>query len=127
MAGLVATVQPALQPLANFALPTIEQTQLGRYPPINFLYGHFHNSIREELGLLQVRVQSLEASGDGNVVAVLKQLHDRYKFLEQVYKYHSTVEDEVRGGRSLPGRVGGYLVAYVQPIPAQPSGALPRA
>ncbi|PNH05575.1 hypothetical protein TSOC_008134, partial [Tetrabaena socialis] len=65
-----------------------------RFPPINFIYGHFHNSIRLELGRLADRVRSLEAPGEG-VHAMLSDLRERYKFLEQVYTYHSTVEDEV--------------------------------
>lgn len=66
-----------------------------RCPPINFIYGHFHNSLRAELSYLTDRVRSLEVLGNG-AETLLSDLLKRYKFLEQVYKYHSTVEDEVR-------------------------------
>jgi zinc finger-like protein len=64
------------------------------FPPINFIYGHFHNSIRADLSFLADRVRSLEVPTEG-VELMLRDLRERYKFLEQVYKYHSTVEDEV--------------------------------
>jgi hypothetical protein len=72
----------------------------GRFAPIRFIYSHFHNAIRAELDLLAARVKGLEAqqaSAGGSVEAMLAGLRTGYKFLEQVYKYHSNVEDEVRG------------------------------
>lgn len=72
------------------------------FPPINFIYGHFHNSIRAELSLLADRVRSLEVPAEG-VESMLTDLRERYKFLEQVYKYHSAVEDEVCFKHTLVG------------------------
>ena len=66
--------------------------------PINFFYGHLHNSIRAELDDLAQSVLALEAgAGEGEQMQQerLSSLKARYHFLEQVYKYHSSVEDEV--------------------------------
>lgn len=67
--------------------------------PIYFLYLHFHNAIRGELEPLAACIRQLEAAGEDDVHAALLPLRDRYRFLEQVYSYHSSVEDEV--GRKL--------------------------
>ncbi|EFJ48814.1 hypothetical protein VOLCADRAFT_60154 [Volvox carteri f. nagariensis] len=80
------------------------------FPPINFIYGHFHNSIRAELHLLADRVRSLEVPAEG-VELMLSDLRERYKFLEQVYKYHSTVEDEVLYP-ALDAKVRNVTLAY---------------
>ncbi|GIL78726.1 hypothetical protein Vretimale_373 [Volvox reticuliferus] len=90
MAAASAQLAPA-SPHATSPLCVSPQT---RFPPINFIYGHFHNSIRAELSLLADRVRSLEVPVEG-VGSMLSDLRARYKFLEQVYKYHSAVEDEV--------------------------------
>lgn len=64
--------------------------------PIHFLYGHLHNSIRTELDNLSSWVLALEAHSElQDLEARLMHLKERYHFLEQVYKYHSSVEDEV--------------------------------
>jgi hypothetical protein len=66
-------------------------------PPINFFYSHFHDSIRAELDVLDASVSSLEPANDEqDLITRLKDLKSRYRFLEQIYKYHSNVEDEVR-------------------------------
>eukprot|EP00878_Enallax_costatus_P012246 GHUV01012789.1.p1 GENE.GHUV01012789.1~~GHUV01012789.1.p1 ORF type:complete len:126 (+),score=8.57 GHUV01012789.1:202-579(+) len=65
------------------------------HEPINFLYGHLHNSIRTELDNLSTWALSLEADNEQDLVHRLLHLKERYHFLEQVYKYHSSVEDEV--------------------------------
>lgn len=65
--------------------------------PINFLYGHLHHAIRAELDALSSWALCLEADNDADLHARLTHLKERYHFLEQVYKYHSAVEDEVRG------------------------------
>lgn len=70
-------------------------TQPSKLAPINFLYGHLHNSIRTELDALAAEVAGLKAAGEGALVHHLQHLKERYHFLEQVYKYHSSVEDEV--------------------------------
>ncbi len=74
------------------------------YPPLNFFYTHFHNSIRTELESLAGWVVNLEqAEHKGEVLPPkLVELRERYRFLEQVYKYHSSVEDEVRGQALAP-------------------------
>jgi hypothetical protein len=64
--------------------------------PINFFYQHFHNSIRQELDELSSSVLALEPAAEGDLLDRLLSLKERYHFLEQVYKYHSSVEDEVR-------------------------------
>lgn len=64
--------------------------------PIHFLYGHLHNSIRAELDNLSNWVLALEADNEEDLQQRLQHLKERYHFLEQVYKYHSSVEDEVR-------------------------------
>lgn len=64
--------------------------------PIHFLYGHLHNSIRTELDNLSNWVLALEADNEQDLQQRLRHLKERYHFLEQVYKYHSSVEDEVR-------------------------------
>lgn len=65
------------------------------HEPINFLYGHLHNSIRTELDNLSTWALSLEADNEQDLLHRLFHLKERYHFLEQVYKYHSSVEDEV--------------------------------
>lgn len=67
--------------------------------PIHFLYGHLHDSIRTELDNLSNWVLALEADNEQDLQQRLQHLKERYHFLEQVYKYHSSVEDEVRRGR----------------------------
>ncbi len=65
-------------------------------PPISFLYLHLHNSIRNELGKLVICIRELESAQEGDdVYDQLVHLKERYRFLEQVYSYHSSVEDEV--------------------------------
>jgi hypothetical protein len=68
----------------------------GAVHPIHFLYGHLHNSIRTELDNLSNWVLALEADNEQDLHQRLRHLKERYHFLEQVYKYHSSVEDEVR-------------------------------
>ncbi|KIY98471.1 hypothetical protein MNEG_9490 [Monoraphidium neglectum] len=63
--------------------------------PVLFLYNHLHDAIRAELDALSSTVLSLDACGEGEEVDALLRLKERYRFLEQVYKYHSAVEDEV--------------------------------
>lgn len=65
------------------------------HEPINFLYWHLHNSIRTELDNLSTWALSLEADNEQDLLHRLLHLKERYHFLEQVYKYHSSVEDEV--------------------------------
>ena len=64
-------------------------------PPINFLYSRFHDSIRSELDALSHKVLALDHSAEQGLLDRLLALKERYHFLEQVYKYHSSVEDEV--------------------------------
>lgn len=71
---------------------TAEEQQ---YAPINFFYSHFHNAIKNELNILYDIVQTLTQESASSIATILTQLKERYSFLEQVYKYHSDVEDEV--------------------------------
>lgn len=76
-------------------LPQVEAAQTTVHP-IHFLYGHLHDSIRTELDSLSNWVLALEADNEQDLLKRLLHLKERYHFLEQVYKYHSSVEDEVR-------------------------------
>ena len=69
-----------------------------QHHPLNFIYSHLHNSIRSELNALNQIVLALEpANSEHELMGRLVGLKERYCFLESVYKYHSSVEDEVRG------------------------------
>ena len=63
--------------------------------PISFLYEHFHNAIRAELQSVSALVLALDSSPASSISSRLQDLRERYRFLEQIYKYHSSVEDEV--------------------------------
>eukprot|EP00891_Asterochloris_glomerata_P008539 jgi/Astpho2/8539/Aster-05573 len=66
------------------------------HQPLNFIYSHLHNSIRSELNALNQIVLALEpATSEHELMGRLVGLKERYRFLESVYKYHSSVEDEV--------------------------------
>lgn len=84
-------------------------------PPINYIYTHLHDSIRAELDTLAEAVTALQAAGAANGGAGLgeglRALRDRYHFLEQVYKYHSSVEDEVVYP-ALDSKVRNVTLAY---------------
>lgn len=85
------------QPTDALGLPSDAGQHQFAHQPINFLYGHLHNSIRTELENLSTWSRSLEAGNEQDLLHRLLHLKERYHFLEQVYKYHSSVEDEVRG------------------------------
>ena len=65
------------------------------HPPINFFYEHFHNSIRTELESLSRTVAKLTSAPEAVAADLLHVLQNRYRFLEQVHNYHTSVEDEV--------------------------------
>ncbi|MEW5316527.1 MAG: hypothetical protein WDW38_007895 [Sanguina aurantia] len=91
----VASANGLLQ-LLNSSTPRMEaMLPVAEQPPIHFFYTHFHDSIRLELDELAVRMRYLETAGEQQLHALLIELTDSYRFLEQVYKYHSSVEDEV--------------------------------
>ena len=75
---------------------SVAQPSTSNHPPINFFYSHFHNSIRNELEILSQCMSELATAPQEDVHTRLTTLKNRYRFLEQVYKYHSSVEDEVR-------------------------------
>ncbi|KAL6749646.1 hypothetical protein V8C86DRAFT_973530 [Haematococcus lacustris] len=81
-----------------------------QYPPLNYFYSHFHDSIKAELASLVKWVQQLSGDGVANESQLLE-LRERYKFLEQVYKYHSSVEDEVVYP-ALDAKVKNVTLAY---------------
>ena len=64
-------------------------------PPINLIYSHYHNAIRSELDRLSKTVNKLEKSSVSKLADRLLALKTQYRFLAKVYKYHSSVEDEV--------------------------------
>lgn len=67
--------------------------------PLLFFYVQLHKAIRRELSGLSESVVSLETGyakmGKTKAEELLLHLKKRYRFLEQVYKYHSSIEDEV--------------------------------
>lgn len=63
--------------------------------PINLIYQHFHNSIRAELDALSELARGLDGAAGTGLEHLLQSLRSRYQFMEQVYRYHSSVEDEV--------------------------------
>lgn len=81
-------------------------------PPINFFYSHFHNAIRFELDALERSVERLEQGSSPEALSsLLMDLQTRYYFLNQVYKYHSSVEDEVVYP-ALDAKVKNVTLAY---------------
>ena len=118
--------------------------------PIHYIYSHLHDAIRGELDRLGEAVAALQlaaAGGGGGEPATappalgprLEALQEQYRFLAQVYTYHSSVEDEVRarwGGGGGRGR-GGGSTRRVPPRPAltrptlqrplNTTGSVPRA
>eukprot|EP00192_Tetraselmis_astigmatica_P000948 CAMPEP_0117679692 /NCGR_PEP_ID=MMETSP0804-20121206/17947_1 /TAXON_ID=1074897 /ORGANISM="Tetraselmis astigmatica, Strain CCMP880" /LENGTH=1249 /DNA_ID=CAMNT_0005489125 /DNA_START=485 /DNA_END=4234 /DNA_ORIENTATION=- len=82
-----------------------------RYPPINIIYQHFHDSIRAELSSLAELAKELEHASEVELIEVLQALKQRYKFMEQVYRYHSSVEDEVVYP-ALDAKVRNVTLAY---------------
>ena len=70
------------------------------FAPISYIYSHLHDSIRAELDTLAQAVLQLQHGAGLNVE--LAALQERYRFLEQVYKYHSSVEDEASHGWVVP-------------------------
>ena len=73
-----------------------------QHHPLNFIYSHLHNSIRSELNALNQIVLALEpATSEHELMGRLVGLKEQYRFLESVYKYHSSVEDEVCGISSV--------------------------
>ena len=87
-------MQTALRINANCC--SVPKASPSNYPPINFFYSHFHNSIRNELDTLSQCMADLVSASQEDIHERLTTLKSRYRFLEQVYKYHSSVDDEVR-------------------------------
>jgi iron-sulfur cluster repair protein YtfE (RIC family) len=98
MTGLVLSPSPAGGLGAPFVKDGSDSTSGHvKYAPVNFIYRSFHNSIRSELDSLSESVLALEhLSIEGDLPTALEDLKERYRFLEQVYKFHSSLEDEVR-------------------------------
>lgn len=71
-------------------------SQVADFEPIDVLYKHFHDAIRAELVSLEAALSRLDAAAaSGTLTSELQSLKDRYIFLQQIYNYHSSVEDEV--------------------------------
>jgi hypothetical protein len=90
---------PAQQPVMHAAAPQLAIAPDGA--PVNFVYLHVHNAIRSELVSLEAGVKELvsETASDA-LLTKLAALKERYTFLERIYKYHSSVEDEVRANEA---------------------------
>lgn len=85
---------PAQQPELHPTAP--QQAIAPDGAPVNFVYLHVHNAIRSELVSLEAGVKELVSETDGDALLTkLAALKERYTFLERIYKYHSSVEDEV--------------------------------
>lgn len=90
--AVLATQQPASH------IPAADEAAPPDGAPVNFVYLHVHNAIREALVSLEAGVKELLSETDGEALALkLAALKERYTFLERIYKYHSSVEDEVGG------------------------------
>lgn len=73
--------------------------------PLLFFYSKFHDSIRTELDEVLNNLQDLsdyissvkqqQQSHSAHTKENLKSIEKKFKFLVQVYKYHSAAEDEV--------------------------------
>jgi zinc finger protein-like protein len=101
--------------------------------PLVVFYVQLHDAIRRELGALHVIAVSMESSPDlpkdhvkdehtlkengtgqqkpGFPYGNIDVLRQRYRFLEQVYKYHSSIEDEVLYP-ALDSKVRNVTLAY---------------
>ena len=71
-------------------------------PPINLIYSHYHNAIRAELSRLSQNANELEKVTTAKLAERLAALRTQCRFLEKIYKYHSSVEDEVSRGLLQP-------------------------
>lgn len=79
--------------------------------PLVVFYMQLHNAIRRELGGLHVIAMSMEKCQTDSISGNLNVLKWRYTFLEQVYKYHSSIEDEVLYP-ALDSKVKNVTLAY---------------
>lgn len=86
MAASQAVARPVLEGVPAEASPA-------RFGPIHFLYTFLHEAFRWELEQLE----ALLAPGAETGSPDWRQLLRRYAFVRDVYKYHSSAEDEVRG------------------------------
>ena len=74
------------------------QTLMGLQQPLTLFYKHLHDAIREELGVIMNLASdflSRGSSGSAEYLSAVSILRKKNHFLEFVYKYHSTIEDEV--------------------------------
>ena len=78
------------------AAPANPAFAASQFAPIDVLYKHFHDAIRAELVSLEAVLGRLDAArASGSLTSELQALKDRYTFLQHIYSYHSSVEDEV--------------------------------
>ena len=95
-------------------------------PPISYLYTHLHDSIRLELdnlGQAVLQLQQTGNSGSAGLGAELAALQNRYHFLEQVYKYHSSVEDEASAAAAAAARACTLRALPALRLPGSPHSA----
>ncbi len=96
-------VDASQQPLQSVSLPKQAGVPFEAGAPVNFVYLHVHNAIRDELLVLEAGVKDLlRQEQPEQLQAEVSALRERYTFLERIYKYHSSVEDEASTGRTQP-------------------------
>ena len=87
---------------------------LGLQQPLTLFYTHLHDAIREELGVIMNLASdflSRDSSGSVEYVSAVSILRKKNQFLENVYKYHSTIEDEVLYP-ALEAKIKNVTLAY---------------
>lgn len=90
----MAAPAEALVPMAAAGAPSpFEEDE---FVPIRFVYQYLHNAIKKELAMLAEALERLESRDDDPGGHALGELLEQYSFLQQIYKCHSRVEDEVR-------------------------------
>ena len=106
--GAVLTALLLWRPMAAVVAAPAATEPRKPAPPLRFFYAHFHDSLRKELDALSQSVLALDTGAHQGLLDRLLSLKERFSFLEQVYNYHSSVEDEVQSpGMHWPARFCG--------------------
>ena len=92
------------------SIPPSQQT----LQPLTLFYKHLHDAIREELGVIMNLASdflSRDSGGNAEYLSAVSILKTKNHFLEFVYKYHSTIEDEVLYP-ALESKIKNVTLAY---------------